>query len=219
VQTPSEPEEYVENVDTEYTKPVSTYSAPASPADLRVRILNVTSGDLSTVQFDIANIGGSQSGSYTFTAFLPTTNGYVYASPVQVSLGAGSHVVNTLQFTDIASGDVTIVLQPAKSNDYAGNNTASQLMSAPYTAHNYYDNSYDVVYGGYDTGYTYPQYQYDQYNYDYQYNPYQYNTSYDTQYYTASYGDYTNAYNYGYNDMQYYPQVADETGYYSYYQY
>ena len=197
-------------------------AVPATPADLRVSIIEVIPGDMSTVRFDIANTGGSYSGSYTFTAYLPTRNGYTYASPVQASLGAGDHVVNTLQFTQAVGGTITVVVHPTKA-DYAGNNTASRDIYGSYTNAPYdtyapdygYHGAYDYIYGG-TSGTAYPyeypayttQYDYPQYDYGYGVFP-----AYDqyNQYYT-SYGNYDPYYTQ-------YPTVADESGYYPMYQY
>lgn len=119
----------------------------ASPSDLSVRIVSVTAGTLTTVQFDVANVGGSPSGSYTFTAYLPTLTGYTYRSPVQASLNPGDHIVNTLQFSDLSAGDITIVLTPTKG-DYAGNNSDSQTIATAYAP------VYDYAY----PAYAYPTY-------------------------------------------------------------
>lgn len=198
-----------------YVAPAAA-AVPATPADLRVSIIEVVPGDMSTVRFDIANVGGSYSGSYTFTAHLPTQEGYVYSSPVQSSLGAGDHVVNTLQFTQSLGGTITIVLHPTKA-DYAGNNSASRDIDAAYASAPYdaYAHEYGYNYGMYDVGYdtygaaypySYPtyttQYEYPQYDYGYGIYP-----AYD-QYYT-NYG--------GYDSYTQYPMVVDESGYYPVY--
>lgn len=183
---------------TEYGVTSETSAAPSraisgTPANLSVRIVQVIPGDLTTVQFDVANTGGTASGSYTFTAYLPTAQGYVYASPAQVSLGAGDHVLNTLQFSESVGGQITIVVQPGKSGDRASDNTASYDITAPYAATPRYDTYYDTSY--YNP--SYPQYQYSSYDY-YQYPEYQQGYTYD-QYY--QYPDYPQ-YDYGY--QQYY---------------
>ncbi len=76
--------------------------------------------------FLVANIGGSPSGSYTFTAYLPTTQGYVYQSQLQYPLSPGDHVVNVLRYSQGVSGTVTITLQANDANQ--ANNTASQYV-------------------------------------------------------------------------------------------
>ncbi len=187
---------------TPATKPVAAVSestgASAStyhaPADLRVRIVNVQTGDLTTVQLDIANIGGSASGSYTFTAYLPTTNGYTYFSPSQASLAAGSHILNSLQFSDADGGTISIVIHPSKDSDPRGNNTDSQDVASSYAPA--YDYSYDYQYPASYQDYSYPTYA-PSYTYPTQQYGYQ---SYDP------YGGY-------------YPQLPDESGYGYYPQY
>lgn len=179
-------------------KPAVSYSGPS---DLRVRILSVTPGTMSTVQFDVANVGSSPSGSYTFTAYLPTQSGYTYYSPTQASLNPGDHVVNTLQFTQSQGGTVTIMLEPSKS-DYSGNNTDSQSIGGGYNA------SYD--YQTYQYTYpSYPTYQYQQPTYSYPsytYPSYDYGNSYYPQVAIDPYAYYQ-------------PQLPDETGYGVYYAY
>ena len=170
------------------TKHASTASAYTGPSDLRIRIIEVVPGDSSTVRFDIANVGGSASGSYHFTAYLPTSNGYTYYSPTQPSLNPGDHVVSTLQFTDSQSGTVTVEVQPSKA-DYSGNNTDSQGITAAYS----YD-AYDT-YTSYDYPYTQPTYTYPQYQSTYQ-PTYQYQGA-----------------GYTYPIGNQYPYLPDETGY------
>lgn len=188
--------------------PVSpTLSTPApstGPADLSVRITGVsTDAVVTSVTFDIANAGGSSSGTWYFTAQLPTAQPYTYSSSAQTPLAPGAHIVNTLRFTGTASGGGTFVVSVDPSNAVAesneSNNGASQWVNASYQAYNYsapavpaynyysapsqyqyydpqfiYSNSYR---------YSYPQYSYpsQQYPYTYQY-PYQYLGSYQYPY-------------------------------------
>ena len=93
------------------------------PADLSVHIVAVgiinpqtgafivtspTSPDQTVaVEFDIANVGNSPTGTYYFQAQLPTQTGYTYQSAAQASLAPGDHVLNTLRFTQVASGGGT----------------------------------------------------------------------------------------------------------------
>lgn len=177
-------------------KPAVSYSGPS---DLRVRILSVTPGTMSTVQFDVANVGSSPSGSYTFTAHLPTLSGYTYNSPVQASLNPGDHIVSTLQFTQSQGGTVTITLHPSTS-DYSGNNTDSQSIGGGYNA-SYDYQTYQYTYPSYPT-YQQPTYSYPSYTYP----SYDYGNSYYPQ--VA-----VDPYNY------YQPQLPNETGYGAYYAY
>lgn len=121
-----------------------------SPADLSVRIVAVGIIDPSTgrfieetpsspddtvaVQFDIANIGGTPTGSYTFEADLPTQSGYHYTSSIQRSLGAGDHVLNTLRFTQATGGtfSVTTATQHGTQESSYTNNSASVGINGNY---------------------------------------------------------------------------------------
>jgi len=113
-------------------QPQKTEVTHSSPADLRVQIIfaTVDSYGNGTVQFDIANIGGSPSGTYYFEAKLPTQMGYQYSSPLQASLNPGDHVQNTLNFSQSVSGAVSITVDPQNLVREANeiNNFASQQL-------------------------------------------------------------------------------------------
>ena len=153
-------------------KPVaSAAAAPAAPvyrgpADIAVHIVSATPGNPSTVEFDVANIGGSASGAYTFTAYLPTDGGYVYESPLQYSLAPGAHMVNTLRFSQAQAGAVTIVVHASDGNQ--GNNTTSTYVAQQYSYDAYYSQPYQYDYPYQQDGYGYP------YQYPYDYSQYQY---------------------------------------------
>lgn len=107
-------------------------SAYTAPADLAVHIVSA-SVDVygnATVSFDIANVGGSPSGTYYFTAQLPTTQSYTYTSPAQASLSPGSHIVSTLNFTFAVPGNFVVSLSGGNDNNGA-NNFATQFINAP----------------------------------------------------------------------------------------
>ncbi len=126
------PTKTVTTTSTYVAPKTSTYSPSytttnySGPAQLSVRVIsgNINANGDGTVTFDIANIGGSPSGSYYFSAQLPTAQSYPYQSPLQTSLAPGSHITSTLNFTDAASGgglfSVTIEGNAANSSsDYA----------------------------------------------------------------------------------------------------
>lgn len=169
------------------TPPPPTTSNPPvkrSAPDLSVRIVAVgiidpstgafvkrapmSPSDVSALQFDIGNIGGSPSGSYYFEARLPTTNGYTYTSQAQNPLGPGEHVLNTLRFTQAnpMGGNAYVTITTEDVNNV--NNDTSQWMNGP----------------GYNYS-AYPAYEYQQYQYVpqqptyYQYEQYQYVPQYD----------------------------------------
>jgi hypothetical protein len=118
-----------------------------TPADLRVDIMAIgmidpntglfvnrmpsSPGDIAAVQFNIANVGGSTSGAYHFSANLPTIGGYIYNSPVQAPLAPGSHVVNTLRWTESAPAGTFTVTVSGDGN--TSNNFASATFSTGYS--------------------------------------------------------------------------------------
>ena len=134
----------------------SVSATHAGPADLSVVILSavVDQTGLATVVFDIANGGTGDSGSYNFQAYLPTRTTYTYSSPVQSSLAPGSHIVNTLRFTQATPGAVSIIVDPSSSVNDSNrtNNYAAQNLSMPYgynpqTYYNNYNGVTPIYYG------------------------------------------------------------------------
>ena len=137
--------------------PVTTPTPRPTAPDLKVSIVAVGVIDPYTgkiaqrapngpheimgVQFDIANIGGSASGSYYFTAMLPTARTFTYISPTQASLAPGAHVLNTLRFDQATAGMVVVHVDPAntvkESNE--SNNAVSRSISGQYYP-TYYQN-------------------------------------------------------------------------------
>jgi hypothetical protein len=90
---------------------------------------------INTLRFSPAmngtfSVQGSPSGSYTFTASIPTSQPYTYASQVQPSLGAGAHVINTLRFSPAMNG--TFSVQVSASDSSTSNNYASTWVSGAY---------------------------------------------------------------------------------------
>jgi hypothetical protein len=112
-----------------------------APADLSVRVVSqyVDQYGNGTVTFDIANIGGTRSSSYYFTAQLPTSNVAPYTSSIQASLAPGSHIADTLHFTQAESGTFTVAVHAYDRNQ--SNNYASQWVNAPVTYNSYNYNS------------------------------------------------------------------------------
>lgn len=130
----------------------------SGPGDLSVNIISLTSDGAGggTVVFDIANVGSGDSGSYTFTVYLPTAVTYTYYSPAQSSLSSGSHIVNTLHFTQAISGPVSIVVVGGSDSDKT-NNYATADLTMPYTQQIY---SYPTGQYDYYTPQPYPYYAY-----------------------------------------------------------
>lgn len=103
--------------------------AASGPADLSVRMITAgvidPSGalinraplsplEIMGIEFDVANVGGSATGSWYFTASLPTGPGnYAYTSPIQISLAPGEHIVYVLRFSpNMRGGAATIQVDP-----------------------------------------------------------------------------------------------------------
>lgn len=130
----------------------TTPSGNASPANLRVVITSISTdaSGMTTATFDIANVGGSRSGTYYFNASLPTSPMQTYASQPQAPLSAGSHVVNTLRFAPTTSGTFSVTVTGDNS---PSNNSASQYVNAPvYYNQNPYQQPYQYqtpYYSGY----------------------------------------------------------------------
>lgn len=128
-------------------RPVSLVAHAASgPADLSVRIITMgvmdPSGalisrmptspyDIVGVEFDIANIGGSASGSWYFSASLPTGGQqYPYTSPAQISLAPGEHIVSVLRFSpNQRPGTITVIADPL-NRLVEGNETNNTITQA-----------------------------------------------------------------------------------------
>lgn len=161
--------------------PPSTATKEATvPADLRVTITSFStdqSGN-ATLTFDIANIGGSTSGGYTFTAQLPTTDSYTYSSVRQSPLGPGDHMLNTLRFSRAIAGAASVSVAYSDAN--AANNYASQTMSGAYGESSYTQPAYYAQPAYYTqpsyTAQPYYQYQYNQPQPYYGYQQYPYYT-------------------------------------------
>lgn len=104
---------------------------PATPADLSVTILSVTEepGGVKAVSFDIKNVGGTTSGTYYFTAQLPTSQPYTFSSQPQSPLSPGSHVVSTLRFSQPVSGTFSVSV---RGDSNTSNNYASRWIEGSY---------------------------------------------------------------------------------------
>lgn len=123
--------------------------AQTGPANLRVVITSISTdaSGMTTATFDIANVGGSTSGTYYFNATLPTSPMQTYASQPQNPLGVGSHIVNTLRFAPTTSGTFSVTVTGDSS---PANNSASQFVNAPTQ---YYSAPYQQQYPTYQTPY------------------------------------------------------------------
>ena len=166
---------------TATTKPASTVTAARTytyayrgPADLSVHVIsaNIDQYGNGVVTFSVSNVGGSRSGSYSFTAQYPTTSysyGYggsaaPYVSSAQAPLPAGGYIVNTLRFSQATGGVFSVALSAGDGNQ--SNNYASQYMSGLQTPNYGYGYNYNYNYNSYNN--------YNPYNVQYQTYPYSY---------------------------------------------
>lgn len=197
VETPVE-----QHVSTPTTPSNTSGQAPATPADLSVRMASVSidASGQGVATFDIANVGGRSSGTYYFTAQLPTASGYMYSSPAQASLAPGAHVANTLRFSGGTPGVVSVSITTPDSN--ADNNYASQSVAVSYT-------SYLPNYLPTQTNYGYP-YQYQTYP---TYTPNYYGTQSVNQYPYNTYSQQPYPYAQGFGGTQYTQQYPYSTYY------
>ena len=88
----------------------------------------------AAVRFIVSNLGDRTSGSWKFTAYLPTEDDsdYRYTSATQAGLLPGAQVEFTLGFDDLlpsSRGTIRIVLDPVDSADASGNNTDSVVIA------------------------------------------------------------------------------------------
>ena len=111
------------------------------PADISVRVIAVgvidpygrfiarpaNPGEIVAAQFDIKNVGGETSGPYSFHAQLPTQDHFIYVSPLQRPLAPGSHVVNTLRFSEVNpnGGSFSVNVAAIGSDAQEANNSAA----------------------------------------------------------------------------------------------
>ena len=122
--------------------------AAGGPADLRAAMIEVgvidpASGallprmpvspqEIVGVEFDVANIGGTSSGRWYFSASLPTgAQPYLYTSPAQISLRPGEHIVFVLRFAPNQLGGIATITVDPQSRVYdanRSNNVVSQTI-------------------------------------------------------------------------------------------
>ncbi|MBI5457069.1 hypothetical protein HY969_05010 [Candidatus Kaiserbacteria bacterium] len=97
--------------------------------------------DIMAVKFDIANVGTGASGTWYFSAQLPTSPTAPYVSSAQRSLGRGDHIENTLRFNQVApgGGNFTVTVDPSnavgelsESNNYASEWVQGGIGGYPY---------------------------------------------------------------------------------------
>ncbi len=114
------------------TVPVAPTSNPSGMADLQLKILSVGAIDPYTgtfvpkgtirtneraaVQFEVTNMGDKATGSWTYSAELPTYPHYIYASKYQASLMPGAKATITVAFDKLATGRATVAIHADQNN-------------------------------------------------------------------------------------------------------
>lgn len=90
----------------------------SASADSFVASTTVPSGARPAVRFTIKNIGTNVTGSWRFSASIPTSTAYIYQSQPQQSLGAGDSIDYTLGF-DQANRGSNQMISISANFDYA----------------------------------------------------------------------------------------------------
>lgn len=119
--------------DDAVTTPVTT-NPPVTPtattpvynypriADLAVS--NMVDSSNGIISFTVSNIGSAATGNWLFNYTTP--DGETTYSPLQVSMNPGEAIRYTLRFTDLTSGNMSIVLDPQNSV-YESNNANNSI--------------------------------------------------------------------------------------------
>ena len=153
---PTQPKQPVKPVVRTVKTPVRTTPIPTrtySPADLSVQITNQSVDQYGNgiVTFTVRNVGGSTSGSYYFSAQMPTQNPTPYTSTLQAPLAPGSYIVDTLRFSPAVSGNFSVAV--GARDTYQANNYASVWVNAAAIYNGY--NPYNVQYQSQPYTYSY----------------------------------------------------------------
>lgn len=134
------------------SRPQQSYVAPVGRPDFAIRVYSTgvldrttgqfrqassfSSSDRAAVQFEIINIGTGPTGTWGFSALLPTNDNSVYSSAPQASLASGGSVIFTLGFDNIRAAResaMMIAADPsgavAETNE--NNNNATVMFSVP----------------------------------------------------------------------------------------
>lgn len=90
--------------------------------------------EMVVFKFAVINVGQGQSGTWTFSTYLPTRMPTNYQPPIQQSIGAGDRIEFALNFTMPISGTIQINIDPSnaiyETSEY--NNSLSQYISVVY---------------------------------------------------------------------------------------
>lgn len=142
--------------------PVSNYNPPTYPTyygkpDLAVRVLQVgilnrnnnsiisqtqfSTNDTVGIKFEVRNDGDANSGSWNFTATLPSISTPNYSAPTQISLRPGESIQFTLGFSGIvnqSSNLLTVRIDP--SNIVSESNENNNILTSTITNTGYNNN-------------------------------------------------------------------------------
>jgi len=112
--------------------------------------------DMVGIKFEVRNDGDTNTGSWYFTASLPSASTPNYTSPMQISLKPGDSIIFTLGFgslKNLSNSLITINADPQnavyESVEY--NNIVTQAITNIGYNSNYYNNNYN--YNNYNNGY------------------------------------------------------------------
>lgn len=109
---------------------VSTGYMSGSAADTYVASSSVPTGYHPAVRFIIKNIGTNLSGSWRFSASLPTSVNALYESQPQQSLGPNDYIEYTLGFDQPNRGEQTITITANYDKGITESNTNNDKASA-----------------------------------------------------------------------------------------
>jgi CARDB len=97
----------------------------SASADSYVSATTVPSGDRPAVKFTIKNIGTNWTGTWRFSASIPTRTSYVFQSDQQQSLAPGESIDYTLGFDQALTGANQLISITANSDHTAAESTES----------------------------------------------------------------------------------------------
>ncbi len=123
---------------------------PNISADLLIRITDIgvlrngqfvstnsfNTSDHIAVKFDVTNVGGTSSGSWSLKANIPTQNSDYYTAASNVSLQPGQKTSLTLGFDGLSSGTRDISIQVDYTNNLSENNESNNYDSRTITVYN-----------------------------------------------------------------------------------
>lgn len=111
----------------------STGYLASTTADSFVASSTVPAGARPAVEFTVKNIGTNKTGSWRFSAQIPTQTAYVYKSIPQQSLNPGESIQYTLGFTQAKTGaqpiSITANFDKSVDESNAANDTASTTLT------------------------------------------------------------------------------------------